>query len=84
MSKHDSCLNGDRKRPPRGPLFGLWIPDGGPDHQGHWLVDTSAIDCDGHPAVFFDRELAERCAEHEREDFPDIAVVELQPVGGGR
>jgi hypothetical protein len=69
---------------PADPVYGLWIPaeDRGAG-EGTWLLDTSAVDCDRHPAVFFTRAHAEMAAEAERRDFPGIRVVELRAVGVG-
>lgn len=47
------------------PMYGLWCVDGGPDSRGHWMMDTSAIDCDNHPAVFYDLKLAEQACKEE-------------------
>lgn len=60
------------------PVYGLWVPDGGPDGQGSWMVETSALDCDEHPAVFYDRDKAERACKDECEGGLACVVVELR------
>jgi len=71
-------------------IFGLWVVDGGPEGRGHWMVDISAVECDGHPAVFFDRAAAEKAAAEENDPRHSgiassgwrVEVVPLQAVQG--
>ena len=72
------------RRPLSMPVFALWVPDGGPDLMGHWLVDITDSNDDDHPAVFFDRELAERVAAEERKEGLACEVIELRAVEGKR
>ena len=65
------------RRPRSMPVYGLWVKDGGPDGLGCWMVETFVPDCDGHPAVFYDRALAEKCCAAECLEGLDVEVVEL-------
>lgn len=59
------------------PIFGLWVPDGGRDETGSWLIDITAPSDMDHPAVTYERSLAEKWAREEQADGCDVEVVEL-------
>lgn len=48
------------------PIYGLWIPDGGADRKGCWMVDCTTEDNE-HPAVFYSLAQAEAAHKHETE-----------------
>lgn len=64
------------------PIYALWLPAGGVDGEGKavgsWLVELTG-DTD-HPAVFFERSLAEQASADGRAAGLDCYVVELRAV----
>lgn len=67
-------------RPMSAPIYALWIPDGGADGRGSWLVDVEADIENDHPAVFYEREFADSACKRECLGGTGCVVVELRAV----